>query len=106
MEFWFELFEKRDEKGESWELEKIFDKSMKAHSRVIWNCCWLDNQTFLTAGRDKQLITWKMENGEWLKQASLQSDQALTAVDCVKMENSEESKGEFEISADVRGRIK
>ena len=72
-------------------MEKIFDKSMKAHSRVIWNCCWLSSETFITVGRDKQLITWKLSDGEWQKSSSFTSDQALTAVDCVKLNDSEES---------------
>lgn len=72
-------------------MEKIFDKSMKAHSRVIWNCCWLSSEAFVTVGRDKQLITWKLSNGEWDKSSSFTSDQALTAVDCVKLNDSEES---------------
>ena len=73
-------------------MEKIFDKSMKAHSRVIWNCCWLSSETFVTVGRDKQLITWKLSDEEkWEKSSSFTSDQALTAVDCVKLNDSEES---------------
>ncbi len=64
---------------------------MKAHSRVIWNCCWLSSETFVTVGRDKQLITWSLSDGEWVKSSSFTSDQALTAVDCVKMKDSEES---------------
>ena len=64
---------------------------MKAHSRVIWNCCWLSSETFITVGRDKQLITWKLSDGEWRKSSSFTSDQALTAVDCVKLNDSEES---------------
>lgn len=72
-------------------MEKIFDKSMKAHSRVIWNCCWLSSETFVTVGRDKQLITWNLSDGEWEKSSSFISEEALTAVDCVKMKDSEQS---------------
>lgn len=72
-------------------MEKIFDKSMKGHSRVIWNCCWINSETFATAGRDKQLITWRLSDGEWVKSSSLTSDQPLTAVDCVRIEDDEES---------------
>ena len=39
----------------SWELEK-------AHSRIIWDCCWSKNGTeLLTCSRDKKICVWALD---------------------------------------------
>lgn len=35
--------------------------SPKAHSRIIWDCCWLSNTTFASVSRDKSLKVWNLD---------------------------------------------
>ena len=42
------------------ENDKII-KTIDSHSRIIWTCAWLDNQTFFTAGRDGIFHTWTLK---------------------------------------------
>lgn len=50
----------------------------KAHLRIIWDCCWLSSEAFVTVSRDKTIKKWNCK-GELLGQASF--DQSLTACD-------------------------
>ena len=56
--------------------------SSKAHARIIWDCCWLNNRTFATASRDKQVKIWQTESepASWSCVATLAIGDAATAL--------------------------
>jgi elongator complex protein 2 len=37
-------------------------KTISAHSRIVWTCAWIDDETFLTGGRDEMLFFWKLDS--------------------------------------------
>lgn len=71
--------------GERFELVKIQEK---AHSRIIWDCAWVNFGgcvSFVTVSRDKEMKLWKFENGDVLCTGSVRfAESAVTAVDSVK----------------------
>lgn len=50
-----------------------------AHERIIWDACWIDNERFVTASRDKSVKEWS-NGGECLNKFAFEN--AVTAVCC------------------------
>lgn len=76
--------------GENFELIKIMEK---AHSRIIWDCAWVNFGeviSFLTCSRDKEVKLWKMDNEskEVKNYGSIKFEIAVTAIDSVKINNN------------------
>lgn len=60
----------------SWELEK-------AHSRIIWDCCWtLDGLQLLTCSRDKKICVWSLDasSGSLELSSSVKRSVGLTSI--------------------------
>lgn len=70
----------RDRKWCLFSLDNFSSKHMKekAHLRIVWDCCWLSNDTFVTVSRDKTIKKWNT-GGELVDQAAF--DRPLTACD-------------------------
>lgn len=64
----------------------LVDRASALHSRVIYACDWVDNQTVVTAGRDKRmriLTLTNLEGKKALKEITkIKFDAAVSAVDC------------------------
>jgi elongator complex protein 2 len=56
----------------------------KGHTRMILGASWaaLEKPTFLTAGRDKTVKIWQIEDDEVLLKATVAANAAVTAVQC------------------------
>ncbi|TID14880.1 hypothetical protein CANINC_004551 [Pichia inconspicua] len=71
--------------GEEFKLIKVQEK---AHSRIIWDCAWVnfgDNISFVTVSRDKEMRLWKLENDDVVCTGSVRFEEsAVTAIDSVK----------------------
>lgn len=54
----------------------------KGHSRMILNCAWtpLEKPTFLTAGRDKTVKIWQIDNDEVQLKGTVTANASVTAV--------------------------
>jgi elongator complex protein 2 len=82
--------------GEKFTNVKIQEK---AHSRIIWDCAWLnydDVVAFVTCSRDREVKLWKMNDKESdidvVCTSSIKFEVAVTAIDSIAM-----SKGVFKI---------
>ena len=53
----------------------------KAHTRIIWDTCWIDNKSFVTCSRDKTVKHWELNQGEIKLIKSTSYDQSCTAID-------------------------
>uniref|UniRef100_A0A060T398 Elongator complex protein 2 n=1 Tax=Blastobotrys adeninivorans TaxID=409370 RepID=A0A060T398_BLAAD len=54
----------------------------KAHSRIVWDCCWTQDG-FLTAGRDRCVKLWRKQQDEtWQAIAISKFQSPVTAIDC------------------------
>lgn len=77
----FALWEKI---GEGFKLVKVQEK---AHSRIIWDCCWMNYGTvvaFATCSRDREVKLWRKEGEDVLSVASVKFEVAVTAIDCIE----------------------
>jgi elongator complex protein 2 len=83
----FSLWE-RDESSENFKLIKIMEK---AHSRIIWDCAWVNYGnviSFVTCSRDKEVKLWKREGDEVNCKGNIKfSNSAVTAIDSIKINN-------------------
>ncbi|KAG5418996.1 ELP2 [Candida metapsilosis] len=78
----------RDRQFSLWELIddaefKLVELNAKAHSRIIWDCSWLNGTSFVTVSRDKQMKFWKVEDKVTLVN-SLKLEEPITAVSVFK----------------------
>ena len=78
----------RDRQFSLWELIdetefKLVELNAKAHSRIIWDCSWLNGTSFVTVSRDKQMKLWKVEDKVTLVN-SLKLEEPITAVSVFK----------------------
>lgn len=74
----------RDRKFSLWKRTKdqfeLVCLQEKAHTRIIWDCCWLDNETFVTGSRDRKLKVWKIgQDVQLVSEERL--DSVVTALD-------------------------
>ncbi|KAI5949245.1 ELP2 [Candida theae] len=83
----------RDRQFSLWELIsdsefKLVELNAKAHSRIIWDCSWLDGGSFVTVSRDKQMKLWKIGGGSGAVDLvnSLKLDEPVTSVSVFKGE--------------------
>lgn len=60
------------------ESQKVVFTNPKAHSRIIWDCCWLSSTEYATVSRDKTVKLWNT-SGEVLSTASFEAP--VTACD-------------------------
>lgn len=82
----FSLWEKKDIDSEI--TFKLISLQEKAHTRIIWDCCWLpieiDACMFITGARDRRMKLWKMKSSSTVENIT-RSDRhtsAVTALDC------------------------
>lgn len=75
-----------DEKSGQFELVEL---NGKAHTKIIWDCCWLDSTDpyyFITSSRDKLVKLWRL--GDKIEMvSSLRLGDSVTAVGCTSDEN-------------------
>ncbi|KAI5955150.1 ELP2 [Candida jiufengensis] len=86
----------RDRQFSLWELIdettaefKLVELNTKAHSRIIWDCSWASNYSFVTVSRDKQLKLWKVNDEKVELITSLKLDEPITSVSIFKGEASD-----------------
>lgn len=93
----------RDRKFSLWERKELSDKfslvklQEKAHSRIIWDCAWVNYAgivSFVTCSRDKEVKLWKMEDSDVVCKSSIKFEKsAVTAIDSIRVDN----KGNFKL---------
>ncbi|ANZ77293.1 BA75_04535T0 [Komagataella pastoris] len=83
----FSLWKRTGSDLHHFELLKLQEK---AHSRIIWDCCWapsdFSDSTFFTVSRDKHIKAWSYDQAkkDTVQLASLKLDEQVTAVDSLK----------------------
>lgn len=86
----FSLWLRNKDDSENFKLINIKEK---AHSRIIWDCAWVnfkEHVSFVTVSRDKEVRLWKLDanSGEVECKSSIKFEQAaVTAIDSVKIDN-------------------
>lgn len=92
----------RDRKLTLWEKQadtntfKLVELVDRAHSRIIWDCCWVESENdikFLTGSRDKELKLWALVENKLQMQNSLKFSVAITSVDSFALGN-----GKFKVA--------
>lgn len=62
----------------------LLSSNPKAHTRMILDCAWAPvaaGHVFLSAGRDKNINVWKVQDHQLQRISSIPADHAVTAVD-------------------------
>eukprot|EP00835_Amoeboradix_gromovi_P000692 NODE_26_length_35450_cov_0.398320.p2 type:complete len:670 gc:universal NODE_26_length_35450_cov_0.398320:32384-30375(-) len=54
--------------------------TVKAHSRIVWDTCWIDNSNFVSCSRDKSVKYWKIDDGNICLVKSENYKQSCTSV--------------------------
>lgn len=72
----FILWRVADEKEGKFELVQAKEK---AHTRIIWDCCWIADNYFVTGSRDKQVKVWQVKDTVELA-ASIKVSEAVTSL--------------------------
>ncbi|KAG0676748.1 hypothetical protein C6P40_002665 [Pichia californica] len=78
---------KRNEDGFGFELVKLMEK---AHSRIIWDCAWVNYKdviAFVTCSRDKEVKLWVKEGEDVVSKANIKFTGAVTAIDSININN-------------------
>jgi elongator complex protein 2 len=80
----------RDRQWVVWErgeggIYELKASNPKGHSRMILGCSWADlaTPTFLTAGRDKMVKAWQIEDGEVTLKGTVAASSSVTAIQCI-----------------------
>ena len=90
----FEWIRGEGEEGEYRFIERICE----AHSRIIWDCCWLDENNFITVSRDQSLKVWNYSNQKINLLTHLQLSFGCNSVDSIQLPLKNDSVGQFLIA--------
>ena len=91
------------EENEKFKLVKLMEK---AHSRIIWDCAWVNYEdvvAFVTCSRDKEVRLWVKEadeNGDVVCKANVKFSSAVTAIDSIKINDKGRSVFKLVIGLD------
>lgn len=71
----------RDRALSVWDVDgfQLVELKQKAHTRIIWDCSWASNNTFVTGSRDKNIKLWRVDGTVELV-ASIKLADAVTSV--------------------------
>lgn len=73
----FVLWKVTNEEEGKFELVQIKEK---AHTRIIWDCSWVQNNYFVTGSRDKQVKLWEVKDKVVELASSIKLTDAITSV--------------------------